>query len=63
MTYGRREVYGGLDLGKGIRERGAGYVLAVRSNYMVTLPSGRRAPVLQGLGHVAVHYWSAACLG
>jgi hypothetical protein len=38
-------VYGGLDLRKSIRERGTGYVLAVRSNYTVTLPSGRRATV------------------
>jgi SRSO17 transposase len=36
------EVYGGLDLRKSIRERGTGYVMAVRSNYRVTLPSGRR---------------------
>jgi SRSO17 transposase len=36
------EVYGGLDLRRSIRERGTGYVLAVRSNHMVTLPSGRR---------------------
>ena len=34
------EVYGGLDLRKSIRERGTGYVMAVRSNYRVTLPSG-----------------------
>ena len=33
------EVYGGFDLRKSIRERGTGYVLAVRSNDMVTLPS------------------------
>jgi SRSO17 transposase len=39
------EVYGGLDLRRSIRERGTGYVLAVRSNYMVTLPSGRRLTV------------------
>ena len=36
------EVYGGLDLRKSIRERGAGYVMAVRSNCPLTLPSGRR---------------------
>jgi SRSO17 transposase len=36
------EVYGGLDLRKSIRERGTGYVMAVRSNYRITLPSGRR---------------------
>ena len=39
------EVHGGLELRKGIRERGAGYVPAVRSDYTVTLPSGRRATV------------------
>ena len=39
------EVYGGLELRKSIRERGAGYVLAVRSNYMVTVASGRRLTV------------------
>jgi SRSO17 transposase len=39
------EVYGGLDLRRGIRGRGTGYVLAVRSNYRVTLPSGRRLAV------------------
>ncbi len=31
------EVYGGLDLRKSIRQRGTGYVLAVRSNYTATL--------------------------
>ena len=36
------EVYGGLDLRRSIRERGTGYVMAVRSNYTVALPSGRR---------------------
>ena len=39
------EVYGGLDLRKSIRQRGTGYVLAVRSNHAVTLPSGRRLTV------------------
>jgi SRSO17 transposase len=39
------EVYGGLDLRKSIRERGTGYVMAVRSNYPVTLPSGRSLTV------------------
>ena len=33
------EVYGGLELRRSIRERGTGYVMAVRSNHMVTLPS------------------------
>ena len=39
------EVYGGRDLRKNIRARGTGYVLAVRSNYAATLPSGRRLSV------------------
>lgn len=39
------EVYGGLDLRKSTHERGAGYVMAVRSNHTVTLPSGRRLTV------------------
>ena len=39
------EVYGGLDLRKSIRERGTGYVMAIRSNCQVTLPSRRRLTV------------------
>jgi SRSO17 transposase len=51
------EVYGGLDLRTGIRERGAGYVLAVRSNYTVTLPSGRRLTVKNAAGLVKPGMW------
>ena len=51
------EVYGGLDLRKSIRERGAGYVLAVRSNYMVTLPSGRRLTVKTAASLVKPGMW------
>jgi SRSO17 transposase len=39
------EVYGGLDLRRRIRELGTGYVMAVRSNHAVILPSGRRLTV------------------
>jgi SRSO17 transposase len=39
------EVYGGAELRKSIRELGYGYVMAVRSNHLVTLPSGRRLTV------------------
>src|SRR6266487_3160076 len=39
------EVYGGLELRRSIRERGTGYVMAVRSNHAMTLPSGRRLTV------------------
>ena len=51
------EVYGGRDLRQGIRERGTGYVLAVRSNYMVTLPSGRRVTVKNAAGLVKPGIW------
>jgi len=51
------EVYGGLDLRRGIRERGTGYVLAVRSNYSVTLPSGRRVAVKAAAGLVKPSMW------
>jgi SRSO17 transposase len=51
------EVYGGLDLRRSIREYGAGYVLAVRSNYAVTLPSGRRLTVKQAAGLVKPAMW------
>jgi SRSO17 transposase len=51
------EVYGGRDLRKGIRERGTGYVLAVRSSYMVTLSSGRRFTVKNAAKLVKPGMW------
>jgi len=39
------EVYGGLALRRAVRGLGMGYVLAVRSNYTVTLPSRRSLTV------------------
>jgi SRSO17 transposase len=51
------EVYGGLDLRKSIRQRGTGYVLAVRSTCMVTLPSGRRLPVKTAASLVKPAMW------
>ena len=51
------EVYGGLDLRKSIRERGTGYVMAVRSNHMVTLPSGRRLTVKTAASLVRPGMW------
>jgi SRSO17 transposase len=51
------EVYGGLDLRTGIRERGTGYVLAVRSNYTVMLPSGRRLTAKNAAGLVKPGMW------
>jgi SRSO17 transposase len=51
------EVYGGLDLRRSIRERGTGYVLAVRSNHAVTLPSGRRLTVKTAASLVQPGMW------
>jgi SRSO17 transposase len=51
------EVYGGRDLRKSIRERGTGYVLAVRSSYKVTLPSGRRISVKKAASLVKPAMW------
>ena len=51
------EVYGGLDLRKSIRERAAGYVMAVRSNHTVTLPSGRRLTVKDTASLVKPAMW------
>jgi SRSO17 transposase len=51
------EVYGGLDLRKSIRERGTGYVLAVRSNHVVSLPSGRRLTVKNAAGLAKPSMW------
>jgi SRSO17 transposase len=51
------EVYGGLDLRRSIRERGTGYVLAVRSNHAVTLPSGRRLTVKTAASLVKPGMW------
>ena len=51
------EVYGGRDLRKSIRARGTGYVLAVRSNYAATLPSGRRLSVKTASNLVKPAMW------
>jgi SRSO17 transposase len=51
------EVYGARDLRKSIRARGTGYVLAVRSSYAVTLPSGRRLPVKTASNLVKPAMW------
>jgi SRSO17 transposase len=51
------EVYGGLELRKSIRERGTGYVMAIRSTYTVTLPSGRRLTVKTAASLVKPGMW------
>jgi SRSO17 transposase len=51
------EVCGGLGLRRSIRERGTGYVLAVRSNYKVTVSSGRRLTVKNAASLVKPGMW------
>jgi SRSO17 transposase len=51
------EVYGGRDLRRSIREQGTGYVLAVRSNYAVTLSPGRRLSVKKAACLVKPAMW------
>jgi SRSO17 transposase len=51
------EVYGGLDLRRSIRERGIGYVLAVRSNHTATLSSGSRLAAKNAAGLVKPGMW------
>jgi SRSO17 transposase len=51
------EVYGGRDLRESIRARGTGYVLAIRSNNAVTLPSGRRLPAKTASNLVRPAMW------
>ena len=57
------EVYGGVELRRGIRARGSGYVMAVRSNHMVRLPSGRRMPAKTAAGLVKPGAWQRMCTG
>jgi SRSO17 transposase len=51
------EVYGGRDLRQSIRERGTGYVLAVRSSCAVTVSPGRRLSVKKAAGLVKPAMW------
>jgi SRSO17 transposase len=51
------EVYGSLDLRRSIRERGTGYVMAVRSNHAVTLPSDRRVTVKKAANLLTPAMW------
>ena len=51
------EVYGGLEVRKSIRERGTGYVMAVRSNCQVTLPSRCRLTVKEASFLVKPGMW------
>jgi len=51
------EAYSGLGLRRAIRKLGGSYVLAVRSNYRVTLPSGRRISVKKAASLLKPGMW------
>ena len=51
------EVYGGRELRRGIRQRGMGYVLAVRANHTVTAGSGRTVTAAEAAGMIPAHAW------
>ena len=51
------EVYGGRELRRGIRQRGMGYVLAVRANHAVTTGSGRTVTAAGAAGLIPARAW------
>jgi SRSO17 transposase len=51
------EVYGGRELRRGIRQRGMGYVLAVRANHVVTAGSGRTVTAAAAAGMIPARAW------
>jgi SRSO17 transposase len=51
------EVYGGRELRRGIRQRGMGYVLAVRANHTVSTSSGRTVTAAGAAGLIPARAW------
>jgi SRSO17 transposase len=51
------EVYGGRQLRRSIRQRGMGYVLAVRANHTVTTASGRPVTAAAAAGLIPARAW------
>jgi SRSO17 transposase len=51
------EVYGGRELRRGIRQRGTGYVMAVRANHTLTTGSGRTVTAAAAAGMIPAHAW------
>ena len=51
------EVYGGRELRRSIRQRGMGYVMAVRANHTVTAGSGRTLTAAAAAGLILVRAW------
>ena len=51
------EVYGGRELRRSIRQRGTGYVMAVRANHVVTTGSGRTVTAAAAAGMIPARAW------
>jgi SRSO17 transposase len=51
------EVYGGRELRRGIRQRGMGYVMAVRANHTLTIGSGRTVTAAKAACMIPAHAW------
>jgi len=51
------EVYSGRELRRGIRQRGMGYVLAVRANHTVSTGSGRTVTAAAAAGLIPARAW------
>ena len=51
------EVYGGRELRRGIRQRGMGYVLAVRANHAIAVGSGRRGTAAEAVSMIPARAW------
>jgi SRSO17 transposase len=51
------EVYGGRELRRSIRQRGMGYVMAVRANHALTTASGRTVTAAGALGMIPAGAW------
>jgi SRSO17 transposase len=49
------EVYGGRQLRRGIRQRGMGYMMAVRASHVVTAGSGRTVTAAAAVGMIPAH--------
>jgi SRSO17 transposase len=51
------EVYGGRELRRSIRQRGMGYVMAVRANHVLTTGSGRTVTAAAAAGMIPARAW------
>jgi SRSO17 transposase len=51
------EVYGSRELRRGVRQRGMGYVMAVRANHTLTTGSGRTMTAAAAVSLIPAHAW------